>query len=393
MPEWTMTRHRKSLRAILPLVMLLAMTAGPCAQSQPKQQAFPAAKDIEQLIHRMTLDQKLGQMTIVQFTGPLYSAGIATMINRYQIGAVVLYARNRNIQDKEQLKLLIGLMQNDSALPLLVAIDQEGGYVDRLASLDGERPSAAAIGATNDVSSARQAGVQDEVDLAALGFNLNLAPVVDVTNVPNKQLAGRTFGDNPAIVTRMAAAYLQGLQREHRVIGVLKHFPGLGSAGVDPHIGVARLDRARPMLQSIDWAPYRALIAAGDAHAVMVTHEVVRAVDPDTPSSLSGKVVNGVLRGELGFHGVVVTDNLTMEGVTAFVPNAQSAVLAITAGDDLLMGPSTPQGVASIFEAIKQAVTLRALSVARIDESVRHILMLKYKLGLLAFADRSTTSK
>ena len=108
------------------------------------------------------------------------------------------------------------------------------------------------------------------------------------------------------------------------------------------------------MLQSIDWAPYRTLIAAGDAHAIMVTHEVVRTVDPDNPSSLSGKVVTGVLRGELGFRGVVVTDSLTMDGVTAFVPNAQSAVLAIAAGDDLLMGPSTPQDVATMIEAIKR---------------------------------------
>ncbi len=388
-----MTPHRKCLRVILPLVVLVTTAACPRAQSPPKQQESLAVQNIEQLIHRMTLDQKLGQMMIVQFTGSWYSAGIAAMINRYQIGAVVLYAKNGNIQDREQLKLLVALMQNDSTLPLLVAIDQEGGHVDRLASLDGERPSAASVGATNDVSNARRAGAHDQTDLAALGFNLNFAPVVDVSNVPNKQLQGRTFGDNPDIVTRMAAAYLQGLQQENRVVGVLKHFPGLGSVGADPHNGVVRADRARSMLQSIDWAPYRTLIAAGDAHAIMVTHEVVRTVDPDNPSSLSGKVVTGVLRGELGFRGVVVTDSLTMDGVTAFVPNAQSAVLAIAAGDDLLMGPSTPQDVATMIEAIKRAVASHTLSVGRIEQSVRRILTLKDKLGLLTFSDDSATSK
>ena len=126
----------------------------------------------------------------------------------------------------------------------------------------------------------------------------------------------------------------------------------------------------------------------------MVTHEVVRAVDPDNPSSLSGQVVTGVLRDELGFRGVVVvTDSLTMDGVTAFVPNAQSAVLAIAAGDDLLMGPSTPQDVASMIEAIKRAVTSHTLSVGRIEQSVRRILTLKDKLGLLAFSDNSAKSK
>jgi len=388
-----MTRCRKSFHFIVTLIMLTTMATGTHAQSPPNRQAAPAVSAIEGLIHRMTLDQKLGQMMIVQFAGSWYSAGVAAMINRHQIGAVVLYGRNGNIQDKEQLKLLIDLMQNDSAVPLLVAIDQEGGNVDRLASLDGERPSAASVGATNDPTNASRAGAQDESDLAALGFNLNFAPVVDVTNVPNKQLQGRTFGDKPDIVTRMAAAYLQGLQHENRVIGVLKHFPGLGSVGTDPHNGVVRADRARSMLQSIDWAPYRTLIAAGNVHAIMVTHEVVRAVDPDNPSSLSGKVVTGVLRGELGFRGVVITDSLTMDGVTAFVPNAQSAVLAIAAGNDLLMGPSTPQDVVSMIEAIKRAVASHALSVGRIEESVRRILTLKDKLGLLTFSDGSATSK
>ena len=338
---------------------------------------------INAILQGMSLDQKLGQMMIVQFLGPTYSLNISAMISQYDVGAVLLLSSNNNILDKVQLKGLIAQMQKNSAVPMLTAIDQEGGYVDRLINLDGPRPTAASIGATNDPSKAKAEGIQDASDLASYGFNLNLAPVVDVTTVQNPQLIGRTYGDTPDIVTRMAAAYLQGLQQSGKVFGTLKHFPGLGDVGVDPHSGVPDVYRSKAELEAIDWAPYRALIQQGNIHAVMVTHEVIHAIDPNLPSSLSYKLVTGILRNELGFSGVIMTDSLTMEGITAFYPESQSAAMAIEAGDDLLMGASTPQDVAAMIQGIKQAITSGAISMARIDDSVRRILTLKYDLGLL----------
>ncbi|HKV56902.1 MAG TPA: glycoside hydrolase family 3 N-terminal domain-containing protein, partial [Ktedonobacteraceae bacterium] len=169
------------------------------------------AQYIDDIIQNMTLDQKLGQMMIVQFLGPTYSPDISAMINQYNVGAALLFTANNNIMSKTQLTGLISQMQHDSThngIPLAVAIDQEGGYVDRLVALDGARPSATSIGATNDPSKAQAEGVLDASDLASYGFNLNLAPVVDVNTVYNPQLYGRTFGNNPTIVTRMAEAYL-----------------------------------------------------------------------------------------------------------------------------------------------------------------------------------------
>jgi len=352
------------------------------AAPAPRQQVTPK-EHIDRIVRSMTLDRKLGQMMIVQFQGPAYSADIATMIGQYGVGAVVLYVINGNIQDKSQLKDLIAQMQKSSALPLLVAVDQEGGRVDRLAKLNGKRPSAAEIAAENDPDLATAAGARDAADLTSYGFNLNLAPVVDVTNAPNPQLRRRTWGNNPDIVTQMAAAYLQGLQKSGRVFGTLKHFPGLGSVETDPHVGVPDVRRSRTMLEDIDWVPYRALIARGDVHAVMVTHEVVRAVDPDTPSTLSHKMLTGVLREQLGFRGVVMTDSLTMEGITAFHPASRSAALAVAAGNDLLMGAKTPEEIAAMAAGIKRAIDSQAISSSRIDDSVRRILTLKFKLGLL----------
>ncbi|HLX56418.1 MAG TPA: glycoside hydrolase family 3 N-terminal domain-containing protein [Ktedonobacteraceae bacterium] len=354
----------------------------PGASATATQQITPA-QYINLVIHNMTLDQKLGQMMIVQFLGPTYSLDISAMIDQYDVGAVLLFTSNNNIQSKTQLNELIQQMQHNSTIPLAVAIDQEGGYVDRLVGLDGPRPSAASIGATNDPSKAEAEGIQDANDLASYGFNLNLAPVVDVNTVYNPQLYGRTFGNNPDIVTRMAEAYLQGLQQSGKVFGTLKHFPGLGDVATDPHSGVPDVYRSKSELEAIDWAPYRAMIQQGNIHAIMVTHEVLHAIDGSIPSSLSYKVVTGILRDELGFQGVIMTDSLTMEGITAFYSESQAAALAIEAGNDLLMGATTPRDVASMIEGIKQAINSGAISMQRIDDSVRRILTMKYEMGLL----------
>ena len=215
------------------------------------------------------------------------------------------------------------------------------------------------------------------------GINLNLAPVVDVTDVFNPQLYLRTFGDNPTKVTKLAGAYLRGLQRNGKVLGALKHFPGLGDVGADPHNSVPYLYRSKSDLEAIDWAPYRVLIRQGDVRAVLVTHEIVTTIDGSKPSSLSYKMVTGILRNELGFQGVVITDSLTMEGITAYYPEAQAAALAIEAGSDLLMGTLTPNDVASMISGIKQAINTGEIGLQRINESVRRILMLKYQMGLI----------
>ncbi len=356
------------------------LTPGATVQATPQ---LTPQQYINLIVQNMTLDQKLGQMMIVQFVGPNYSLDISTMISQYHVGAVLLFTANNNISDKAQLKGLIQQMQSNISIPMIVAIDQEGGMVDRLKALDGPRSAAADIGATNDPGKAKAAGIQDAQDLASYGFNLNLAPVVDVTNVYNPQLYDRTYGNNAALVTKMAQAYLQGLQQSGKVSGTLKHFPGLGDVGVDPHSGMPDLYRSKSDLEAIDWVPYQTLIQQGNVRAIMVTHEIVHAIDSSIPSSLSSKVVTGILRNELGFQGVIMTDSLTMEGITAYYTEDQAAAVAVEAGSDLLMGASTPADVASMIQGIKQAIDSGTISQQRIDDSVRRVLMLKYQMGLL----------
>ena len=336
------------------------------------------------ITQHMTLEQKLGQLMIVQFIDGNYSTQLDTMINQYNVGAVLIMTANNNVQDKEQLQTLIQAMQNHSKpIPLAVSIDQEGGMVDRLIHLDGARPSAATIGATGDTTKAEEQGAQDAQDLSSYGINLNLAPVVDVTRVYNPQMDTRTYGSDPQLVTHMAAAYLQGLQKSGKVFGTLKHFPGLGDVGTDPHNGVPYVTASKDSLEQIAWAPYRSLIQQGSVHAVMVTHDVVEAVDPSEPSSLSHTLITDILRNELGFKGVVITDSLTMRGLTNYADESDAAAMAIEAGADLLMGASSADDVVAMETGIKKAISSGQLTEQRIDESVQRILLMKYQLGLI----------
>ncbi len=344
-------------------------------------------RTVDTLVSQMSLDQKIGQMMMVQFIGADYSLQLSTMISQYDVGSVLLFYANGNIVNKDQVKSLTQqIQQGSTTLPMAISIDQEGGTVDRLVQLDGPRPSEASLGATNDPEKARQAGLQDAQDLTSYGINLNLAPVVDVDNLATSEmhLDNRTYGGNPAIVSSMAGAYLKGLQQSGKVIGTLKHFPGLGYVNVDPHFGIPRLNRTKDEMEQIDWSPYRTLIQQGLVHAIMVTHEIVPAIDGTRPSSLSSQLVQGILRDEMHFQGVIMTDSLTMAGITQYYTPGQAAAMAVEAGSDVIMGANSPTELATMIDGIKQAMSDGTISKARIDDSVRRILMMKYQMGLLA---------
>jgi beta-N-acetylhexosaminidase len=328
----------------------------------------------------MSLDEKLGQMMMVQFVGQSYSTDLSTMINQYHVGSVLYF--QFNIGSKSQLSGLNSQMQHDASLPLLIAVDQEGGTVDRLINLDGAQPSASQIGASGNPKKAYQQGVKDAKNLAAYGFNLNLAPVVDVNNVYNWQLQGRTYGSTPTTVSEFAEQYLTGLQQSGKVLGTLKHFPGLGDVSTDPHYGLPALTRSLSNLNAIDWAPYRTLINQGHVYSIMVTHEIVDAVDKTQPSSLSPKVI-GILRNQLHFQGVIITDSLTMDSIHNFYTYGEAAAKAVEAGDDILMGADSPSTLAQMITGIKQAMSSGAITQQQIDASVSRILLFKYEMGLL----------
>jgi beta-N-acetylhexosaminidase len=340
-------------------------------------QALTPAQYAALLTQHLSLSDELGQLMMVQLSGTDVSADAVQMINTQGAGGILFFAGN--IQSADQIRSLTQQVQHLAPIPLLLAIDQEGGTVNRFANLVGPRPAAAAL---TSPAQANQQGQSDADLLHSYGFNLNLAPVVDV-GLSNPQLWTRTFGSSPDRVAAMAGAYLEGLQQSGQVTGTLKHFPGLGGTSTDPHLGMPVLDRSRADWESIDLAPYRTLLKQEDVRAILVSHEMLPAVDPNLPTSLSPKIIDDTLRQEMGYDGVVITDSLYMAALNERWSVAQACVLAIEAGADIVIGPYTTQMVQEAEDALRGAIASGALSRARIDTSVRRILTLKLRMGLI----------
>lgn len=335
---------------------------------------------VNSLISHMTLDEELGQMIMIGFSETQMDDALAYQIQQLHVGSAILYAFN--IQNGPQMKALVAGMQADATTPLIIATDQEGGEVNRLQSVIGLTPSAAMIGATGNPNLARQRGEQDAQALAQLGINLDLAPVVDVLQTSGGDVQSRTFGTTASVVTTMAGAYLSGLQQSGQVAGTLKHFPGLGDVPVDPHETLYTLNRSKADLERIDWAPYRALLATGQVHAIMSTHIILSAIDPTRPASLSEPVLTGILRNELGFDGVIITDGIYMHALQNYSLD-QIALYAVQAGNDIICSTYSIQSTEEVIATLRNAVQDGQLSKAHIDASVRRILLLKLQLGLL----------
>jgi beta-N-acetylhexosaminidase len=335
---------------------------------------------INAMIAHMSLSDEIGQMVMIGFAETQMDDALAYQIQQLHVGSAIIYAFN--IQNGPQVQKLISGMQADATVPLLIATDQEGGEVNRLQSVIGLTPSAAMIGATNNSALAKQRGQQDAAALAQLGINLNLAPVVDVLQTSGGDVQSRSFGSTPAKVTTMAGAYLTGLQQSGQVLGTLKHFPGLGDVPVDPHEQLYTLTRSKADLESIDWAPYRALLATGQVHAIMSTHVVLGAIDPTRPASLSKPVLTGILRDELGFNGVIITDGIYMHSLENYSLD-QIALYAVEAGNDIICSTYSIESSQEVIAVLKNAVQSGTMPKSRIDDSVRRILLLKLQLGLL----------
>lgn len=335
------------------------------------------------IVQGMSLAQKLGQMVIVEFYGATVNTDLSQMIQGNQIGGVLIENKNGNAQSRTQLVSLDAAMQKAASVPLFISTDFEGGVVNELRQITGERASEQSIGATGNPTMAYNAGRSAATDLTGLGLNVNFMPIVDVlTNPNNPGLPMRTFGSDPTLVTNMGRAYLKGLT-DGGVIGCLKHFPGLGSANLDPHLALPTMNRSLATLNAVDLVPYRTMINEGIVPMVMVTHILNPQLDPNLPTSLSPNVVTGLLRKQLNFQGVIISDTLWMGGISNTYSLAQAAVLAVKAGTDLLLGPRGLADTQHMIYGLQQAVMSGQISQAQIDASVTRILTMKLHYKVL----------
>lgn len=336
------------------------------------------------LVQSMNLDQKLGQMVISEFYGATLNNDLLQMVKNLGISGVLIENKNGNAQTRSQLIALNHAMQGQASMPLFISTDFEGGLVNELRQITGERTSESALGATDNSQAAYNVGKGAAADLQALGLNVNYMPIVDVlTNANNPGLVDRTFGNNPTLVTDMGRAYLNGLTAGG-VVGCLKHFPGLGSANVDPHRSLPYMDRSMDEMDAVDLVPYRTLIHEGLVPMVMVTHILNPQLDPKLPTSLSSKVITDLLRNQLKFQGVVISDTLWMGGISNTYSLSQAAVLAINAGTNLILGPRGLHETVTMLAGLKKAVNNGTISLNKINTSVQLILEMKLHYKILS---------
>ena len=300
--------------------------------------------------------------------------GTQEALNQYAVGGLIYFGQN--IKDKEQITEMLSSTSIKSRYPIFLGVDEEGGEVSRVANsgIDVTKvDDMAAIGAGGDASSALHAGETIGSYLKEIGFNVDFAPVADVTQEgAESALGNRSFGSDPQMVGEMVSNAVSGMEGTG-VSACLKHFPGLGSAAEDTHEGRVEIGKTMEELRASDFVPFSAGIEAG-ADFVMVSHATVPAIDEELPGSLSKKVITDTLRGELGFEGVVITDALNMTAITEYYKPEDAAVMAIEAGADMLL---MPEDFEAAYNAVLAAVQDGTLSEERIDESLYRIYQVK----------------
>ncbi len=344
---------------------------------------------LQSIMAHMSLDQKLGQLILVEYLGNSYQGsegGLQYMVSQQSVGGFMYQYSNHNFDPPYDAVMKVDELSQqamqDAKIPLMIATDQEGGQVNRLYTFHGYLPSASAMAATGSPNYAFTQGSQAAKWMLQLGINTDLAPVVDVHTVDPPILQDRMFGSTPQTVATYAGAFLNGLQT-NGVVGCLKHFPGLGAISSDPHADLPTVNRSLTDLNNIDLAPYRLMIQKNHPAMIMSTDVLMPAIDPNLPAELSPKAITDVLRNQLGYDGVVVTDGLYMGGISSRWSLAQASVLAIIAGNDMIEGPYTPDLVASVVTAFKQALQQGTLTMARINQAVERILLLKIHFGII----------
>lgn len=347
----------------------------------PQQSDQP---DIEALISEMSLDDKVGQMLFVDFSGQVMTPHLKQLVTKTKVGGLALFGHN--IRNRTQLRHLLDAIRNlNPAVPPFLSLDQEGGTVIRIKDPETMLPSAMALGATRSTEMAEIAGRVMGRDLRELGFTMNLAPVLDVNSNPHNPVIGvRSYGEDPQLVSDIGSAFIRGL-RTAGIVAVAKHFPGHGATRHDSHYALPSLPYGLERLRKVELVPFKAAIDDGLA-ALMTAHIALPAItqEPKLPSTLSKKIISDLLRGELGFDGVIITDGLEMRSIVENFGLAQAAVRAVEAGADMLLVVWTPQQQLAVRSALLDAVRKGQLSEARIDKSVRRILLAKARHRLFA---------
>ena len=330
-------------------------------------------------LSQLSIEEKVGQLFFIGIGGTTVDAITTTLLNEIAPGGICLFARN--IREARQTRDLLDELQDRANCTHFLSLDQEGGLVDRLRRLITPMPSANLF--RNAASVGRYGAIVAEI-IRILGFNMDFAPVVDVITKDRESVSNgmfsRAFGENAEQAAELAGAFLDAL-RSGGCVGCVKHFPGLGAAEVDSHEELPQVNISDDELRTVDLVPYHLLLDRNSVHAVMVAHAAYpntglqerSADDKLLPSSLSGNFITGLLRTELQFDGLVITDDLEMGAIIKNFGIGEGCVLAINAGADMLAICADPSRIREGFRSVLDAVESGRISEDRLDESLRRI--------------------
>ncbi len=353
----------------------------PVAATRPAEPPLERGPDVDALLGSMTVEQKVGQLMMVGFAGTEVDADIEALVKGREVGGICLF--KRNIVSAAQIaKLnadLHGLLEG--RVPPFIALDQEGGNVVRINDGNVVLPGAMALGATHSPELAYRAGRAQAEDLLLLGFNMNLAPVLDVNMNPRNPVIGiRSFGDRPGIVADFGAAFVRG-QQDANIVTIAKHFPGHGSTDADSHRALPVMSETPEEVRT-QLEPFVRVIGEG-LDGLMTAHVAIpKLTGHSHPATLSPEVLTTLLRKDLSFGGLVVTDELEMEAIAKHYGVGRAAVMSVKAGADMVLVPWRAEKKTEVYTSLLDATKSGELPQARLDEAVRRILLTKLRRGL-----------
>ncbi len=340
----------------------------------------------------MTIKEKIGQMMMIGLDGDTVNKQTVNMLEDYHVGGFII--SSYNVGNSEQLYNLItelkSLNKKNHTIPLFLSIDEEGGRVSRLPNELINFPSNQIIAEKGDKELAYEIGtiLAEKVDY--FGLNMNFAPVLDINSNPRNPVIGdRSFGSNPEIVSTLGVQTMKGIQ-DTGIIPVVKHFPGHGDTFIDSHRGLPVITHDMERLETFELVPFKEAIEQ-NTDVIMTAHILLSEIDKKNPSSLSNKIITKILREQLQFQGVVITDDLTMGAIVANYEIGEAAVKAILAGNDIILVAHHAEKRKAAVEALLSAVEDGTISEDRINDSVYRILELKKKYSLSDEMEKTAT--
>ena len=322
----------------------------------------------------MSQAEKVGQLIMIGVHGTTMNDDIAYMLQEFHIGGVILF--DRNMESQEQVKELNRQLQEQvaSGLPLFIAVDEEGGLVARMKDELPPPPAQRDVAMSGNPEDAKLLAARTASSLKNIGFNVNFAPVADV----GMDSAHRMYSDDADVVTKFVESAVQGYQSENMLCS-LKHFPGIGKGDADSHHGFVNVSAAKDMLEAEDIKPFKYMIdnVDNDSYMVMVTHVTYSALDGNQPASMSPVIMKELLRNQLGYKGLIITDDMDMGAIANYYDYAQVGVDAIKAGADIVMVCHEYDHEIAVYNGILQAVQNGNISQEQLDDSVRKVIRAK----------------